>query len=352
MTASMSCAERVGAALGHGEPDRVPYFLTTTMHGARAVGVSLSEYFARPELVIEGQVRMQRRYRSDFLYGILYAALEVEAFGGEVIHREDGPSNAGRPILAEPAAIDSLEPPDVASSAPLQRALDVISGLAAASKGEVPVVGAVVSPFSLPIMQMGFEGYLRLLWLDERRFWDLMAVNEEFCVAWANAQLEAGATALGYFDPVSSTTITAPAVYRKTGKVVASRTLARIAGPTATHFASGRCLPVLDDIATTGTAMVGVSALEDLAEIKARCTGKLVVAGNLNGIEMRRWTPDEAEANVKEAIRRAGPGGGFVLADNHGEIPLQVPEETLDAITAAVDRWGRYPLDWVDEEVA
>jgi len=346
----MSCAERVFTTLGYAEPDRVPFFLTTTMHGAREVGVSLSEYFARPEHVIEGQLRMQRRYRSDFLYGILYAALEVEAFGGEVIHREDGPANAGRPILPDPGAIGSLEPPDVATSPPLQRALEVISGLAAAADGQIPVIGAVVSPFSLPVMQMGFEGYLRLMWLDERRFWDLMAINEEFCVSWGNAQLVAGATALGYFDPVSSSTITAPSVYRKTGKAVAMRTLSRIAGPTATHLASGRCLPVLDDIAGTGTAMVGVSALEDLAEIKARCTGKLAVVGNLNGIEMVRWTPAEAEANVKEAIRRAGRGGGFVLADNHGEIPLQVPEETLDAITAAVERWGRYPLDWVDEE--
>jgi uroporphyrinogen decarboxylase len=347
----MTCAERVGVALGHGEPDRVPYFLTTTMHGAQEVGVSLSEYFATPKLVVEGQLRMQRRYRSDFLYGVLYAALEIEAFGGEVVNRTDGPTNAGRPILPEPAAIDSLEPPDVASCPALQRALEVISGLAAAANGKIPVVGSVVSPFSLPIMQMGFEGYLRLMWLDEDRFWTLMAVNEEFSVAWANAQLDAGATALGYFDPVASPTITAPAVYRRTGKVIAGRTLARIAGPTATHLASGRCLPVIDDIASTGTAMVGVSALEDLAQIKARCAGKLVVAGNLNGIEMRRWTPDEAEAAVKRAIAAGGPEGGFVLADNHGEIPLQVPVETLDAITAAVDRWGHYPLDWVDEEV-
>ena len=350
MTGSMTCSERVMTALGHHEPDRVPFFLTTTMHGARAVGVSIPEYFARPELVVAGQLAMQRRYHSDFLYGLLYAALEVEAFGGTVQVRDDGPTNAGAPVLREPAAIDSLEPPDVGSSPALQRALEVIAGLAAAAKGEAPVVGLVISPFSLPVMQLGFEGYLQLLWKDEERFWRLMAVNEEFCVAWANAQLEAGASALGYFDPVSSPTITAPEAYRRTGKVVALRTLPRINGPTVTHLASGRSLPILDDIADTGTAMVGVSAVEDLLDIKERCRGRLAVAGNLNGIEMRRWTPADAEAAVKAAIAAGGPGGGFVLADNHGEIPFQVAEHVLDAMAAAVDRWGQYPLDWVGEE--
>lgn len=352
MTPSMTSAERVMTALGHAEPDRVPFLLTTTMHGAREVGVSLPEYLCRPALMVEGQRRMQRRYRSDFLYGFLYASLEIEAFGGAVLMREDGPTNAGRPVLGEAAAIDALEPPDIASSPALQRGLEVVAGLAAAGQGEIPVVGIVMSPFSLPVMQMGFEGYLRLLRQDEERFWKLMAVNEEFCVAWGNAQLEAGASALGYFDPVSSPTITPPDDYRRTGQLVATRTLPRLHGPTVTHLASGRSLPILDDIAGTGTAAVGVSAMEDLAEIKERCGGRLAVAGNLNGIEMRRWTPEQAEDRVKEAIAAAGPGGGFVLSDNHGEIPWQVPEAVLDAVADAVDRWGRYPLDWVGDEAS
>ena len=62
---------------------------------------------------------------------------------------------------------------------------------------------------------------------------------------------------------------------------------------------------------------------------------KLTVLGNLNGIEMRRWTPAQAEAIVKEAIVKAGPGGGFILSDNHGEIPWQVPDEVLAAISKA-----------------
>ena len=63
---------------------------------------------------------------------------------------------------------------------------------------------------------------------------------------------------------------------------------------------------------------------------------------------MRRWTPQQAEAAVKRAIAKAGRGGGLILSDNHGEIPWQVPDEVLLAIRDAVDQWGQYPLDWVE----
>jgi uroporphyrinogen decarboxylase len=198
-------------------------------------------------------------------------------------------------------------------------------------------------------MQLGFEKYLQLLYEQPELFERLMQVNEAFCAAWANAQLAAGATAICYFDPVSSSTIIPRELYLQTGFQVAKRVLAAIKGPTATHLASGRSLPILADLAQTGAAAVGVSAQEDLAQIKESCRGKLTVLGNLNGVEMRRWGPQAAEAAVKEAIAKGGPGGGFILSDNHGEIPWQVPEQTLLEISAAVQKWGRYPLTWVQD---
>ena len=347
MTGKMTSLERVLKTLGHKEPDRVPLFLLVTMHGAKELGLGLQEYFSRGEHVAEGQLRLREKYGHDCLSSILYAPLEVEAWGGEVIFRDDGPANSGEPLILDVEQIRSLEPPDVATSPVLARALRATEVLSQRSH-DVPIVGSVVSPFSLPVMQLGFEAYLDLMFERRDLFERLMAVNEEFCVAWANAQLAAGATAVGYFDPVSSPTVVSPERYRETGFKVAQRTIARIKGPTATHFASGLCAGIIQDVAQTGTAGVGVSAEEDLAALKRAAAGKLALLGNLNGITMRRWTAEQAEAEVKAAIAAAAPGGGFILADNHGEIPFQVPDEVLHAIAAATRRWGRYPIDWVD----
>jgi uroporphyrinogen decarboxylase len=343
----MNSLERVLTTLGHKEPDRVPLFLLANMHGAKELGLPLRDYYQSAENVIEGEIRVLDKFGSDCAYPFYYASIEVEAWGGDTIFSDDGPPLCGAPVIREPGEIDRLQTPDVASSPALQRVLKTISGIRQRLMGQVPIVAVAISPFSLPVMQMGFDRYIDLIHEQPDRFNRLMQVNEEFTVAWANAQLAAGATAICYFDPVSSTTNIPRKLYLHTGQQVAKRTLARIKGPTATHMASGRCLPILGDIADTGTAVVGVSILEDLAGLKAAAAGRVSLLGNLNGIEMRRWSPAEAELAVKRAIAAAGPGGGFILGDNHGEIPFQVTDETLLAIREAVDRWGRYPLEWV-----
>ena len=345
----MNAMQRTLTALGQQEPDRVPLFLLTTEHGAKEVGLSIEEYYSRAGNVIEGQMRLLKKYRADCLYGFYYAAIEMEAWGGQTIFMPDGPPLCGSPIITRAEQIDTLIPPAIETAPGLQRVLDTIRGLKERVGDSVPIIGVAISPFSLPVMQMGFDNYLELIYEQPERFERLMQANITFSVNWANAQLAAGATAICYFDPVSSTTNIPRELYLKTGQTVARQTLSRIKGPTATHMASGRALPIIGDIADTGTAIVGVSALEDLAALKAAANGRVSLLGNLNGIEMRRWTTAHAEFEVRRAIAKAGRGGGFLLGDNHGEIPWLVPDEVLLAIGDAVERWGNYPLDWVDD---
>ena len=349
---AMNSMQRTLTTLGHQEPDRVPLFLLTTQHGAREVGLTIEEYYAKAENVVEGQMRLLKKYRSDCLYGFFYAAIETEAWGGSTIFLPDGPPLCGAPIIRRPEDIDSLQAPSVTSAPGLIKVLETIGALKAKVGDTVPIIGVAISPFSLPIMQMGFDRYIELIYEQPERFERLMQTNIAFSVAWSNAQLAAGATAICYFDPLSSTTNIPRELYLTTGQQVAKRALAEIKGATATHMASGRCLPIIGDIADTGTAVVGVSTLEDLATLKTAASGRISLLGNLNGIEMRRWTPAQAEAEVKRAIAKAGRGGGFILSDNHGEIPFLVPDEALLAISDAVERWGRYPLDWVESTLA
>lgn len=341
---TMTPMQRTLTTLGQREPDRVPLFLMLTMHGAPELGLDLRSYFGSAEHLARGQMRMLQRYGGDCLYGFFHAALEHEAWGGETIYRDDGPPNAGAPVITRDDQIDTLQPPRVADAKVLHRALEAQRLLKAEVGDTVPIIGVVMSPFSLPVMQMGFDRYLLLMHEQPERHARLMQANEAFCIEWGNAQLAAGATAICYFDPVASSTIVPAEIYRRAGKPSAQRVLATLKGPVATGLASGRCLPVLDDLVDTGTVAVGVSTLEDLGALKAAAADRVALMGNLNGIEMRRWTPQQAETEVRRAIARGAPGGGFVLSDNHGEIPLQVPPETVHAIAEAVRVWGHYPL--------
>jgi uroporphyrinogen decarboxylase len=230
----------------------------------------------------------------------------------------------------------------------LQKVLQTTASLKKQSGGEVPIIGVAMSPFSLPVMQMGFDKYFELIYFHREKFHRLMRLNEAFCNEWANAQLEAGATAICYFDPLASPSMIPRDIFLETGYHVAQRTIASIRGPVVLHLASTQSMPILSDLVKTGISAVAVCAEENLSQIKAECKNKMAVLGNLNGIAMRRWTKDETFFQVKNAIAAGAKDGGFILSDHHGEIPWQVPQEVLYWVAEAVREYGTYPLKWVD----
>jgi uroporphyrinogen decarboxylase len=340
----MNSFERTMAAISHTEPDRVPLFLLLSLFGAKEMDVPVKSYFSKPENIVNTQLRMRDKYRNDCIYTFFYAPIEIEAFGGEVIFVDDGPPNSGEPFIKSFDQISKIEIPRISDTKCLKKVLEATALLKSEVGNETPIIGVVMSPFSLPVMQMGFEKYLELMYFRAPEFEKLMQINEEFCTAWANAQLEAGATAICYFDPLASPNIIERDKYLSTGHRISKHTIGRIKGPTATHLASGIALPVIDDIISTGSAVIGFSADDDLVEIKKASQNKICLLGNLNGVEMVNWDSKKTIEEVKKIISKAGSGGGLILSDNHGEIPWQVHESTLMEISEAVSRFGTYPL--------
>jgi uroporphyrinogen decarboxylase len=236
---SMTSLQRVLTTLSHKEPDRVPLFLLVTMHGAKELGLSIKDYFSKAEHVVEGQLRLRAKYRKDLLYNFYYASAEVEAWGVEVIYNADGPPNSGAPFIQSPEDIGKLKPPKVKQAPCLVKVLDSARALKARVGDDAPVIGVVMSPFSVPVMQMGFEKYIELMFERPDEFNALMKINEAFCVEWANAQLEAGSTAIVYYDPVSSPGITPRQKYLSAGFEIAKRVISQIKGPVAIQLAEG-----------------------------------------------------------------------------------------------------------------
>lgn len=340
----MNSMERVMTALSYNEPDRVPLFLNLTITGAKELEMSIKDYYSSADNVVKGQLLMKNKYSNDMVTSFLYSAAEIEAWGGEVVFYEDGPPNSGEPFIKKIEDICKMEIPDINNTAGLLKGLEIIKKLKTIVNEETPIIGAVTAPFSLPVMQMGFEKYLELIYFRKDEFNQLMKINEEFCVAWANAQLEAGATAISYANPLASPSIVERDTYIATGFEVAKRTIARIKGPVATNLASGISLPVIKDLIKTGTKAVAVSVKDDIAEVKKIANKDVAIIGNLNAIDMTNWDRERTRIEVKKLIQKAAKGGGFILSDNHGEIPWQVSEDVLLEIAETVKEYGTYPI--------
>ncbi len=340
MNEPMTSAERVSAAMGFRRPDRVPFVLPAHMHAARRLGLGIRECLETPRHVVAAQLHLCEWLGNDVVSGAPPAAFEVEAWGGTIEFDEAGPPVAGPPPI-QPRNIPRLQPPRLEDSPRLLGSLEAIAELRARVGNTVPVVGAVVSPFSLPVLQLGFEAYLEVMLERPLDFERLMEVNAAYCREWARAQVRAGATTLTYADPVASTDVVPLETARQKALAVARQVLPDVGVPYIFSLASGRSLPLVDDLVELGATAVGVSAQENLGEAIARCRGRIGVVGNLNALAMCGWSIADAESAAINALWAAGTEGGWMLADNHGEIPFPVPDDVLSTIAETVKSYGR-----------
>lgn len=346
---NMSPIDRINSVMDFKEPDYIPLFFTLTYHGARELNMSIYDYFRKPENVAKGQLIMNNKYKFDCLSPFYYSALETEAFGGEVIFRDECPPNAGAPFIKSREDIMKLEIPNVQDTRCLQKCLTTISILKSETKGRILVVGSVTSPFSLPIMQMGFDKYIELLYEDEEGFNVLMKKNVEFCVEWAKAQLKAGADAISFADPMASTDILSKELYIKKGYNIDKKVINELGCSVAFGLASTRCLPVIDLLKNIGADVITASYNDNLSLVRKIAGKDIVISGNINGLDMSNWNAEDVNINVKDTIRRAGKKPGFILSDSTGEIPWQINDDILYELVESARKWGKYPLDWIDE---
>lgn len=141
-----------------------------------------------------------------------------------------------------------------------------------------------------------------------------------------------------------------PDFLRKTFIPCLKRTIEPLkeAGIWVVFHSDGNLWEIIDDLIDAGVD--GLNPIEplagmDLGELKRRYGDKLVLVG---GIDCSQLLPfgsrEEIEEAVKEAMRVAAPGGGFVIGSS-SEIVPSTPLENVLAFYEACHRYGRYPID-------
>ncbi|SHF02560.1 uroporphyrinogen decarboxylase [Marinitoga hydrogenitolerans DSM 16785] len=344
MMKEMTSKERTYISISFKEPDRVPLFLCFSYYGAKELGMSVKEYFSNYENIVIAQMKMREKYNNDCYCTFFYASLEIESFGGRTIFIENGPPNAAEPIIKNFEHINSLEIPNVKYSKPLEQVFELQKKLKEKSSDDVPIIGVIISPFSLPIMQLGFDKYIELIYFYPDYFWNLINKNIKFSISWANMQLKAGADMIVYFDPMLSTEMLPKDIILKTGYKIAQKTLNLINGPAAIHLASAKTEGIVEELLKTKALALGISKNDNIKNLKNKTYGKMSLIGNLDGISMRKWNYSDVERNVKKIIFEGAEGGGLILSDNHGDIPWEVDENVLLSIAEVVKKYGKYPL--------
>lgn len=106
-----------------------------------------------------------------------------------------------------------------------------------------------------------------------------------------------------------------------------------------------KLLPILvDEVGIDAYHAIEPPAGMDIGKLKKQYGRRISLWGNVDcGDLLTNGTPAQVRENVKEIIRVAAPGGGFVLASSNA-IHNAVPMENLQAMLQAARDYGTYPI--------
>jgi MtaA/CmuA family methyltransferase len=272
----------------------------------------------------------------------------AEAMGCGVIYPDDTAPLAVEPALRDLKDIDRLQPPDPERDFPLNEVLKAVAILRREFGDRVFVMGrADQGPMSLAAMLRGHSQFFLDIAEESNAplVGRLMDVCVEAGVRYAMALRAAGAhgTSLG---ELGSDTIS-PAMYRRFTVPRLSRfygAMREADFPGSLHQC-GNTVSVLDDMATTGAAILELDPATSLRQAKEKTRGRAAVLGMVDPANvLERGTPATVAAKSLEAIEVLAPGGGFILGPGCALTP-ETPEENVKTLLESAERFGRYNPD-------
>lgn len=338
----MKSLERIVTTLKCEKVDHVPVLPVLLLQGAKILNMKLPQYLLNHEYIIQGQSGLVDKYGHDGVFGIPHVVEDVEPFGGAITYSEYGAPTIAKMAWRSWNDMEQTRVPDPAMHPALQRTLKTIEGLAKKFKGDKLIVGAAIAPFSLPSMLIGTEKWLELLWEDELIRAPLLkrtlGICRDFCVAWCNAQLQAGADVVVLADGIASATCIMREQFIQFAMPVIKETIGAIQG-TVVYEPVGRIQPFIDLVPELGAGLVVLECSDDIKKCKEALQGKMTVIGNLNNIELIHWDREKTLQECFHVLEQASGGGGLILSTQGPEIPWDTPDTVIKAIVDSVTLW-------------
>eukprot|EP00727_Mastigamoeba_balamuthi_P007761 m51a1_g3605 putative uroporphyrinogen-iii decarboxylase (402) ;mRNA; r:32344-33891 len=145
-----------------------------------------------------------------------------------------------------------------------------------------------------------------------------------------------------------------PAMYRRMLKPLHAELVALIKRRSSARVffhTDGDVLPLVNDFIEIGIDVLNpiqtsAGKMSDLAQVRSRTAGKLVLCGAVDTHRvLPTGTPEEVRAEVRRVVKALGEHGGYMLSSVH-TVMNDVPAENVLAMVDEVVSCGRYPLSY------
>jgi uroporphyrinogen decarboxylase len=328
--------ERVMNTLQGRPVDRVPVFAVLGAYGGRLTGTDLRTLYSETTAYVDGQRAVQDTFGFDLVLATFDYSAIAEAFGGQVAWFTDQAPNMRRPAANDPAAALALTLPDPHRTARLPVILAAARQLAETYRARVPLFAAVPGPGALPTMVLGLEAWMEAVLFDQPAARKILEWTGQFFVAWSNALLEAGVTALIVTESVASAEIAPRRLFAETFLPHVRATFAQVNGPMVFHHGGGRLGHVLDLLpGLPGLVGAVVSSKDDLSAARRSLGPEPTLVGNLDNLTLSSVSAADVHARSLACLRAAAPAGRYILSHSAADVPMGTPPENLLAMIQA-----------------
>jgi len=328
----MSPLERYMTVLRAGVPDFLPRIPIVMQYAAEYVGSDYGAFASDFAVLVRANCACAADFGFEQLSAISDPYRETHGFGGDVTYVRDGVPRCTT-VLGSSKDMALLGRPDPHGSARMRDRLQAIEAYRAQQGGRYSVMGWVEGPAAEAADLRGVTNFLMDL-VDDGAFAALLMDRcLEVGVAFALAQIAAGADTIGIGDAVASQL--SPATY---GSLVQPREMALVraihdAGASVRLHICGNITHLLPGIAGLGVDILDIDHMVDPVRAR-RAAGQVVLCGNINPVEgVLRGTPASIRAHVRATYRAAG--NPFMVGAGC-EIPSGTPVENLKALCEPV----------------
>lgn len=330
----MNSYERMTARLAGQPVDRPPNFDIMMQFAAHYIGQPLSRYYNDYRVLCAANFAVQEAFDLDILQAISDPYREAADCGLPVEFPDDGLPIWQGPLLAEPDDLARLKPPKPEDGRRMSDRLAAIRLFREQAGGRVPIMGWVEGALAEAADLRGVSALLTDLY--DRPEWvsELLEICTEMEIAFARAQIAAGADIIGLGDAIASQI--APRAYRRFALPYEQRIFAAVRemGAIPRLHICGNTSRILADMVESGAQIIDIDWMVDM-EQAARVFGeRAVVCGNFDPVRvMLHGTPQQ----VQEAVWANLAAGGPRCINMAGcEIPDGTPHANLRAQAAAL----------------
>jgi uroporphyrinogen decarboxylase len=362
----MKAKERILTALELGQPDTVPIFeMGINEESIVKLGRHVTDNVPPVKHVTDMSLEEQIQYM-DLLSLILKELgndgistvfiIRKERVGDDLARDRYGTtyqlSDVGEPLpvdgpvqgLKDVAGITPMEP-DPGDYAMLQYLIQTMGR-------DVAHFFTIPDPFRFSWqLRGGMEKLLLDYMRDEELVFTLARVTTDFCKAALEMASDAGADVIALEGDLAfnTNTLMSPDQYRRFIKPYHAEIVefCHGRGMKIIKHTDGNLWPILDDLLEVG--FDGIHPIQpqcmDISEVKSHLTGRSAVVGNIDcSFLLPFGTEAEVEETVRETIKLAAPGGGYIISSSNSIHPGVKPENYI-AMVRAARQYGAYPIN-------